>query len=330
MRAAAGTLSNWPSTRSSAWLLVALSIALLSSPIACLAAANSFLLVVSGIGGEPAYSERFASWSTTLIEAAQSRMHMPRDRIVYLAENVTEGVDGRSTSEAIGDAIGRLSKQAGAGDTIFVVLIGHGTARGDRLLFNVPGPDLSAESLAALLAPHDDFRWIVVDTSPSSGPFASVLAAPNRVIVTATSDATERFHTVFAEHFVAAYAGDGADTDKDGRISALEAFEFARREVERSYTAEGRLQSEHARIVDVGNIARSSFLESDHSLYASGLPADELERLLAERDALEQRIEHLKTTKDTTGADTYDDKLEALLVEMALVHRALRAPVTKQ
>jgi len=311
-------------------LAAVLPVALLVASSASLAAEKSFLLVVSGIGGEPAFSERFSHWSKTMIEATQSRMSVPRDRIVYLAEEIAENIDGKSNLEGIETAIERLAARADPGDTIFVLLVGHGTARGDRLLFNLPGPDLSADALAALLEPHQGLRWIVVNTAPSSGPFAPVLSAPNRVIVTATSNATERFHTIFADRFVAAYSGDGADTDKDGRISVLEAFEFARREVERSYTSEGRLQSEHARIEDTGNIARSSYLESDRTLYASALPADALERLLAERDALEQRIEHLKTTKTASSPAAYDDKLEALLVEMALVHRALRAPVTKQ
>ena len=311
-------------------LIVAGPLASLIASTPSLAAGNSFLVVASGIGGEASYSERFAEWSKSMIEAAESRMSMPREHIVYLAETVTEGVDGQSTSEAIESTLAGLASRAAPGDTIFVLLIGHGTARGDRLLFNVPGPDLSAEALAALLEPYDAIRWVIVDTSPSSGPFASVLSAPNRVIVTATSNATERFHTIFAGHFVAAYSGDGADTDKDGRISVQEAFEFAHREVERSYTSEGRLQSEHARIDDSGNIARSSFLESDRTLYASGLPADELARLLAERDALEQRIEELKTSKASANPAAYDDELEALLIEFALVHRALRAPVTDQ
>ena len=306
----------------------ALTLSVVSTP--CLAAGTSFLLVVSGIGGEASYAQRFAEWSKTMIDAAESRMNVPRDHIVYLAESHGEGVDGLSTSEGIGRAIELLASRATPGDTIFLLLIGHGTARGDRLLFNVPGPDLSAEALAALLEPHSAFRWVIVNTSPSSGPFASVLSAPNRVIVTATSNATERFHTIFAGHFVAAYSREGADTDKDGRISVLEAFEFARREVERSYTSEARLQSEHALIEDRGNIARSSFLESDRTLYSSSLPADELARLLGERDALEQRIESLKTVKATTTPAAYDDQLEALLVELALVHKALRAPVTAQ
>lgn len=301
---------------------------LISAP--CFAAGGSFLVVVSGIGGEPVYSERFASWSSSLVDAAVSQLGLGRERIVYLAENVAEGVDARSTKAELGDAIARLAADAAPGDTIFLVLIGHGTARGDRLLFNLPGPDVSATELDVMLEPHQGLRWVIVNTAPSSGPFAAVLSGPNRVVVTATSNAAERFHTLFPQHLVAAYAEDGADTDKNGRVSVLEAFEYARREVQRSYTAEGRLQSEHPLLDDSAGLARASYLESDRTLYASSLPADELDRLLGERDALERRIEGLKVQKDSLNPVVYDDRLEALLVEFALIHRALRAPEATQ
>ncbi len=110
----------------------------------------------------------------------------------------------------------------------------------------------------------------------------------------------------------------------------LEAFEFARREVKRQYEAEGRLQSEHAVLDDSDGLARTTYLESDRTLYSRTLPADELDRLLAERDALEQRIESLVTEKPSLSPAVYDDRLEALLVEFALVHRALRAPGERQ
>lgn len=309
-------------------LALALACLMMSTP--CVAAGKSFLLVASGIGGEATYSERFGEWSRRMIAAAQSRMHMPRERIVYLAEKTAADVDGRSTREGIENAIESLAARAAPGDTIFVLLIGHGTAQGGRVLFNIPGPDVSAEMLDAWLAPHEALRWVVVDTSPSSGPFAQMLSGANRVIVTATANATERYQTIFANHFIAAYAGEGADTDKDGRVSVLEAFEYARREIERAYASQGVLQTEHAHIEDPEDLARSSYLASDRTLYASGLPADELERLLAEREALERRIDRLKSTKATTSPTTYDDRLEALLVEMALVHRALRRPVTTE
>ena len=308
----------------------ALLVALLLITTPCAAAGRSFLVIASGIGGEPIYSERFDTWSRSMLEAAETRMAIPRDRIVFLSETLSDGVNALSTKSALQASIDGLATMAEPGDTIFLLLIGHGTARGDRFLFNLPGPDVSAEELDAMLAPHEGLRWVIVNTAPSSGPFIDALSGPNRVVVTATASAMERYHTVFPHHFVAAYAEEGADTDKNGRISVTEAFEFARREVERRYNEEGRLQSEHAVLDDSGGLAGAAYLESDRALYAPGIPAQALERLLAERDILEQRIEFLKTEKALLDPVLYDDRLEALLIEFALVHRALRAPEATQ
>lgn len=308
----------------------ALLVTLLMVAAPCFAAPKSFLIVVAGVGGEPVYSERFAAWTQTMLEAAQSRMAIPRNRIVHLAEHYSVGIDGPSTKGEIANAIETLTSRAEPDDTIFLLLIGHGTARGDRVLFNLPGPDVSAAELDAMITPYSALNWVIVNTTPASGPFLEALAGPNRVVVTATANAAERFHTVFPEPFIAAYAQDGADTDKNGRISVLEAYEFARREVERQYNEDGRLQSEHAALGDSASLARMTYLESDRTRYSSALPADELERLLSERGMLEQRIEFLKAEKEALDATAYDDRLEGLLVEFALIHRALRAPETAQ
>jgi len=60
------------------------------------AAERNFLIVASGIGGEPVYSEKFAEWSKTMIDAAVDRLGVPRQRIVYLAESGTHGADAES------------------------------------------------------------------------------------------------------------------------------------------------------------------------------------------------------------------------------------------
>jgi hypothetical protein len=288
------------------------------------AAGNSYLIVVSGIGGDPVYSEKFAAWSKTMIDAAETRLGLAREHIVYLAETDSGGADALSRKSEIAAAINRVTANAKAGDAIFVLLIGHGTARGDRLLFNLPGPDLSAEELAAMLEPHGELRWIVVNGAPSSGPFVQALSAPNRIVITATANAAERYHTVFAEHFIAAYAKSGADSDKNGRVSVLEAFTFAKREVERSYIEAATLQSEHALLDDSSTLARASYLESDRTQYSDAIPQDELVRLLADRDQLEDRITSLIAVKSLYDPPVYDDRLESLLLEFALIHRALR------
>jgi Peptidase C13 family len=289
-----------------------------------LAAEQSYLIVVSGIGGEAHYSEEFAAWSHTLIEAAEKRLGLPRERIVYLAESTDGGADAPSRKAEIAAAIDAVAARARPGDAVFLLLIGHGTARGDRLLFNLPGPDLSAAELAAMLAPHGDIRWVIVNGAPSSGPFVKALSAPQRIVITATANAAERYHTVFPEHFIAAYAKAGADSDKNGRVSVLEAFTFAERGVQHSYEEQATLQSEHALLDDSSDLARTTYLESDHMRYSDSIPAEELARLLAERDRLEQRIASLIAVKSDYDPSVYDDRLESLLVEFALVHRALR------
>ena len=285
---------------------------------------RSFLIVVGGIGGEPAYSEKFAKWSKTMITAAEMRMGMPREHIVYLAETEVDGANAISRKSAVNAAIDRVAATAEAGDTIFLLLIGHGTARGDRFLFNLPGPDLSAMELDAMLEPYGDIRWVIVNGAPSSSPLIQALSAPTRVVVMATASAAERYHTVFAEYFIAAYARSGADSDKNGRVSVLEAFGFAKREVARSYTEKATLQSEHAILDDAGALARTSYLENDRRQYSAAIPEEELKRLLTDRARIEEQLTSLIAIKTLYEPQVYDDRLETLLVEFALIHRALR------
>jgi hypothetical protein len=299
---------------------------LLSLSSSAQADGRSFLIVVSGIGGEAVYSETFANWARTLITAAETRMGMPREHIVYLAETETDGANAISHKSAVNAAIDRVGASAEAGDTIFLVLIGHGTARDHRFLFNLPGPDLSAMELDTMLEPHSDVRWVVVNGAPSSGPFIRALSAPKRVVVTATASAAERYHTVFLEYFIAAYAKPGADSDKNGRVSLREAFDFAKREVARSYTEEARLQSEHAILDDAGALAPVSYLENARRQYADTIPEQELQRLLTDRARVEGQLTSLIATKTLYDPRVYDDRLETLLVDFALIHRALRPP----
>jgi len=295
---------------------------------------RSFLMIVSGIGGETVYSKTFATWSSSLITAAEVSMGMPRERIVYLAETDSDGADGISHKSAIHAAIDDLAARANEGangtDTIFLVLIGHGTAHGDRFLFNLPGPDISPSELAGMIETHDNLRWVVVNGAPSSGPFIQALSGPTRVVVTATANAAERYHTLFPEYFIAAYAKPGADSDKNGRVSVREAFDFAKREVARSYTEEARLQSEHAILDDASALAPVSYLENARRQYADTIPERELQRLLADRARVEGRLSSLIATKTLYDPQVYDDRLETLLVEFALIHRALRPLETRR
>ena len=50
-----------------------------------------------------------------------------------------------------------------------------------------------------------------------------------------------------------AFATEAADTDRNGRVSILEAFEYARKQVAAEYQRNGLLQTEHAILDDNGD-----------------------------------------------------------------------------
>ena len=85
-----------------------------------------------------------------------------------------------------------------------------------------------------------------MNTASSSGAFLQPLAGPARTIVTATKTGGERNETRFAEFFVQALDAEEADRDRNGRVSVLEAFDFAAAKVKAAYEKEGHILTEHA------------------------------------------------------------------------------------
>lgn len=65
------------------WLLLGSPVAAPGSPAW---GQESHLLVVVGLGGDPAYRELFHGWAAEMISAAEGRFGIPRDRITYLGE----------------------------------------------------------------------------------------------------------------------------------------------------------------------------------------------------------------------------------------------------
>jgi hypothetical protein len=298
------------------------------------------LLIVIGIGGLDSYRQQFSRASTSLVQSALAAGIEQRNIIVLAAEPAPDSSANRRLADkaAISQALLEISHRAGADDRVFVVLIGHGNARGDGAVFNLPGPDISAAELAAALAVLDDRLTIIINTASASGPFIKSLSRDNRVVITATSSGREYQATVFGEYLVAAFAADGADRDKDERVSLLEAFDYARREVKRSFSSEKRLLTEHALLDDNGDgagsldpgefqadgaLANRIYLQQPPSL-ASGA-SSELIALLQSKLVLEQAISELKRRRDSLTPANYYAELERLLVELALLSREIRA-----
>src|SRR4051812_8088196 len=97
------------------------------------AAAQTHLVIISGLGGDRKYVESFAKISSTLADAATKRFAVPEAEVVWLGEDSTSKrpfFRGQSTKANIERTFSQLAARVGAGDQIVVVLVGHGSGDG--------------------------------------------------------------------------------------------------------------------------------------------------------------------------------------------------------
>lgn len=295
-------------------------------------AQQRYALVISGATGGDPYAARLSVWRQSMVRVLREKLGFEADRVLVFAE----GADGAApaTRERIAAAIERLSAKLAPDDLLFVVLMGHGSSDGVEAKFNLVGPDLDATEWRDLLRPVRA-RIVLANTSGASFPFLERLAGPRRTIITATESAAQRFDTVFAEYFAAAFGEESADLDKDGRVSILEAFSGASRAVKQHYERRGQLPIERAMIDDNGDgvgkwagaagpdgaAAARTFLDSAD---AGARTDPELADLFQRRAALEAQVDELRTRKPLMPPDDYMKEFEKVMIELARVSRDIR------
>ena len=284
----------------------------------CAAArANTFYLTVAGLGGEPDYEQRFSLLAAEMEKSLKA--HVPDASV--------ETLKGAGATRAnVQAALDRVAHAATPQDSFVLLLIGHGTFEGGYK-FNLPGPDLSAIDLAAMLNKIPAGKQLIVNTTSASGGGNEALRKANRVVISATKSGSEKNATVFARYWVEALNDPSADIDKNGAISAMEAFRFAERKTKGFYDEQKRLSTEHSVIEDspkggaAGQFAASFAVVK---LNAEAVSADPAKRALqARRDQVESQIDALKFQKSLLPQETYRAQLSKLLLELARVQEEL-------
>lgn len=306
---------------------------------------NKFAIVVAGVGGEEAYTKKFTAQAMRLYETLTSELGFGAKNTYLLTEVTASGAeDGghesevtsrRSTAEEVRKDFSEIKASATADSFVLVVLIGHGSFDNQQAKFNLIGPDLAAKDYAGLLASLPTKKVVFVNCASSSGEFIKPLSAEGRIVITATRSGNEQNATVFADHFIAALAERAADADKNGRISVLEAFNYATKQTADWYKQKNRLATEHSLIDDNGdgagheeatagdgNLAKVVYLDSK-TIEEAGNDA-ELIRLIALRQKLEEDIEKLKARKSDMKPDEYEAELERLLVDLATTNQEIK------
>ncbi len=278
--------------------------------------AEIYYLIVGGLGGEAEYEEQFAKDTEALATVA---------RRTTAASRVTVLQGEGATRDAVVSSLDSLRTRAKAADSVIVMLVGHGSYDGEAYKLNLPGPDIDGEELGKLLTALPARSQLVVNATSASGAVLEKWAAEGRTLITATRSGFERNATRFARHFAAALAAGSADINKNGAITAQEAFDYASRSVADSFTKDGALATEHPQI------AGDSASRFTVARLASAGPAEPVTTnpavaaLVTEREKLDADIEGLRTRRESMANDVYLAELQKLLVQLAEVQGKIDA-----
>lgn len=315
------------------------------------AQANAQHVILCGSGGEAEYTPKFREWGTRLKAVLTKQLGAAPDRVTLLMEPETDSPppDTATSLENIEALFRRLISTTTSDDDVYVYLIGHGSYLNSESKFQIPGPDLTAAGLDAMLAELPARRTVIIAGTSSSAGFINALSGPNRVICSATKSTSEINATEFMRFFIEALEDGSADRDRDERISVLEACEQAAALTASWYSSETLIATEHAILDDNGD-SLGTRLPIDPTLNeappgTAPLTAEQIDGALAGQIYLKDysfpenapkelivsylaaldEVKSLRTRKGGMTETEYYAQLEALLVKAARANRDIRA-----
>jgi len=310
--------------RHSFWALPVALVLTSALPARC----STYYLTVAGLGGEPEYDQQFTGTANDL------------DRVFKTsgAEAHVYTLTGNDASRAhLTQTLTVISSEAKPEDELVLILIGHGSFDGVEYKFNLVGPDVTAQELAALCDRVPAKRQLIVNTTSASGGSVAALARPGRAVIAATKSGTEKNATVFSRYWAQALRDPDSDVDKNESISALEAFQYADRKTASYFESEKRLATEHAVFEDrgKGEPVRAASKDNGEGLMLSGFTLvrfgaaekaanDPAKRaLLAKKEELDRQIDNLRYQKAAMSDEDYKKQLTDALVGLARVQQEL-------
>ena len=287
------------------------SIGVLLIVVPAAALSEMHVVVIEGLSGEPRYAEQFGEQVAAIESAAKSLTGDSQIR-VFRADEVSR--------DAILQYFENLKTGSSGSDQVALYLIGHGSYDDHEYKFNIEGPDLTGEDIAGMLDSLPSTSQLLVNTSSASGAMADLAQDDNRMLILATRSGVERHATRFGNYFAAALTDPTADIDKNQIVSAAEAFSFAERQVDDYFERNGQLATEHPRMegdrADRFGVARLGSVRpsTDDTV---------LTELIAERDALNARIESLRLDQENMMPADYRSELLRNMVELAETEEAI-------
>ncbi len=229
-------------------------------------------MIVCGLPGDDEHRKLFAETVEKLHKAMTGRYGFAGSEVLVRFGVETQPGDGPALSasrglsnrEGIAADVEEMRKRLAPDDTLWVIVIGHGHYDGRHSYWNIPGLDLDGRAFAKLFEGLKAREQVFLITTAASGFFLKPMAAPGRIVITATEADQEVNETLFplglAE--VLTKAPEGIDRDKDGKVSVFELYLAVVANVMQRYLDDELLSTEHAKLDDNGDGHGSELQES--------------------------------------------------------------------
>ena len=227
------------------WLVIA------SASLAAQEPTKPRVWIFNGTPGDAEHHEFYEKNLERLRKTLKSRFGVPAERMTVLYGPKDEGYDGPCTREAL---LGELAeaadytRQPDAGP-VWLIFQGHANRIPGGLNYNLPGPDVSGRDIAdALKGAAPNAPIVLISTMTCSASLVRPLAAPGRMIISATTPSDPENETEFPTALATALETAESDSNRDGVLSVTELFLACHAQVQKLYESGGFMIKEHAQL----------------------------------------------------------------------------------
>jgi hypothetical protein len=222
-------------------------------------------LIICGLPGDGEHRKLFGE-TLELLHSGLTKHHGFAAQNVYILwGDKTKDKDstavranrGVATRETITNAANMLHKVLQPDDTFWVFVLGHAHYDGRYSWLNVAGDDLHQLEFGRLFEGLRCREQVFFLTTAASGFYLKPLAAPGRIVISATEPDLEVNETLFPHKLARGIATPPAlaefDIDGDKQATLLDLYLWTARETTQEYVTGELLATEHALIDDNGD-----------------------------------------------------------------------------
>jgi len=197
---------------------------------------NTYALIICGINKDP--KERLAK-NKAVINLRSFFLNnakiKPARLSVLVADKSFIGKGSRTSNvENLKKTIKSLADTIQPEDRFIFYYVGQANIAAGKLRLNLPGPDITHEQLAEWISQIRASSMLLVLDCPGAGLAVKALTGQGRIVIGACT-AEQHYSTRFSEYFVPSLLDSKSDTDSDGKVSLLEAFTFASKQLDDWY-----------------------------------------------------------------------------------------------